>query len=181
MNSFLDSERFVCWKLIYFFFWQKKEQFQAALGEPTFALLLCQANDFTVSDSMTHQLIVRQLIAPCKWNKYTASSKLVSLLEASTLWDGRTAVRYKPLGFGKEIWDRTGSSKREETEEGQVFPSFRLYWHSKVLLEVGSITLLKRFETWLAFLCFALMTKCNTRRQGRRRIVAFGTRCHKLF
>jgi len=35
--------------------------------------------------------------------------------------------------------------------------------------------LLKGFETWLDFLCFALMTNRNIRRRGRRRTAAFGT------
>lgn len=118
---FLESERFICWRLLYFYFWQRKEQLQAALGEPTFALLICQANDFTISDNMTHQLMAGQSIAPCKWNKYTSSSKPVSFTEANTFWNGQTGVWSKPLGLGKEMRDRIGSSKREEAEESQFF------------------------------------------------------------
>lgn len=124
MNSFLESERFICWRLLYFYFWQRKEQLQAAFGEPT--LLICQANDFTISDNMTHQLIVGQSIAPCKWNKYTSSSKPVSFIEANNFWAGRTGVWSKPLGIGKEMQDLMGSSKREGAEE-RFYCFFRFY------------------------------------------------------
>lgn len=65
--------------------------------------------------------MVRLFIAPCKWNNYSASSKLVFLIKAITFWARRTRVQSKPLGCGKEMWDRIGSSKREEREESQFF------------------------------------------------------------
>lgn len=74
---------------------------------------------------MTHQLIVGQSIAPCKWNKYT-SSKPVSFIEANNFWAGRKWVWSKPLGIGKEMQDLMGSSKREGAEEGFYY-FFRFY------------------------------------------------------